>query len=261
VAAVPAEQTADVPALLLSGESDLRTPSEDAARVAARLPRARHLVVSRIGHSVLTNDFSGCATYALRLFFAERLVSARCPPREQLPQDFFAFLDELFATARSVPTRVAPMSLDQVSEAPSLRGRAGRTVTAARLTLADAITQRVYALGSGVRRIGGLRAGRMSTAGRLDRYSYIPGVELSGVASGRARQRVRVAGRAALRGALVFDAKRHVVTGRLGGRRIRAPHASTRLETEVRKLFERTRRLQLRRHGDVAVSCCVEPSR
>jgi hypothetical protein len=101
----------------------------------------------------------------------------------------------------------------------------------------------------------------MSAAGRLDRYSYIPGVELSGVASGRARQRVRVTGRAALRGALLFDATRHTVTGRLGDRQIRARLAPTPLETEVRKLFRRTRRLQPRRHGDVAVSCCVEPSR
>jgi pimeloyl-ACP methyl ester carboxylesterase len=248
-AAIPAQQMPDVPALLLSGESDLRTPSEEAAEIAARLPRASHVVVPRIGHSVLTNDFSGCATYALRLFFAQRSASARCPSRIQLPQDFFSFLDELFATARSVPTPVAPLSLDQVSEAPGLGGRAARTVTAARLTLADAIMQRIYALGSGVLRIGGLRAGRMSAGGRLDRYSYIAGVELSGVASGRARQRVRVTGQAALRGALVFDAERHLVTGRLGGRRIRAPLASTPLETEVRKLFRQTRRLQPRPGG------------
>ena len=67
-----------VPALLLAGEQDLRTPLEGARAVAARLPRARLLRVRDTGHSVLGTDVSGCAARAMRNFFANRRVARAC---------------------------------------------------------------------------------------------------------------------------------------------------------------------------------------
>ena len=58
----------DVPVLVLSGRSDLRTPQEDARRIAAQYPAARFLSVPDVGHSVLTSDTSGCALEAVEAF-------------------------------------------------------------------------------------------------------------------------------------------------------------------------------------------------
>ena len=49
----------DVPALLLQGEEDLRTPPSASAAVAARLPQAQRVVVPGVGHAVVAADFSG----------------------------------------------------------------------------------------------------------------------------------------------------------------------------------------------------------
>jgi pimeloyl-ACP methyl ester carboxylesterase len=54
----------DVPVLLLEGEDDLRTPVENARRVAAQFPRSRLLVAGETGHSALGADASGCTDAA-----------------------------------------------------------------------------------------------------------------------------------------------------------------------------------------------------
>jgi hypothetical protein len=56
------------PALILAGREDLRTPLEDQRRAALQLPRARVVAVPDVGHSVLGNDVTGCATKALAAF-------------------------------------------------------------------------------------------------------------------------------------------------------------------------------------------------
>ena len=69
----------DVPVLLLEGEDDLRTPVENARRVAAGFPRARLLVAPGTGHSALGGDVSGCTTVAFGRFMQGAPFSTRCP--------------------------------------------------------------------------------------------------------------------------------------------------------------------------------------
>jgi pimeloyl-ACP methyl ester carboxylesterase len=58
-----------LPALVLSGELDLRTPLESARALAAALP-ARLVVERGVGHSVLGADPAGCAGPATAAFLA-----------------------------------------------------------------------------------------------------------------------------------------------------------------------------------------------
>ena len=82
---------------------------------------------------------------------------------------------------------------------------------------------------------------------RLDRYSYVPGVWVSGRLGDLTRPRLhlRVGGRLAARGRLTFQLKGDLITGRLGGRRVRL-----RLTRDIREavggLYEL--RSALRRH-------------
>jgi pimeloyl-ACP methyl ester carboxylesterase len=225
----------DVPTLILSGEDDLRTPSENAAGVAAQLPRATHLIVRGVGHSVLGNDLSLCAARAVRLFFADQPVASSCPHLEDLPfdqlEDVVAGLEILQAFS---PTPIPPASLSDVPRASGVRGRAGRTLSAAELTLIDVTTQQFFRFGDN-RPIGGLRSGRTRANGALDRYSFVPGVAVSEKASRalfRPVERVRVSGKAAAHGVLVFNTRKNRITGRLGARRIRV-----RFFGQLRQLF------------------------
>jgi pimeloyl-ACP methyl ester carboxylesterase len=70
VAAAPPLPTT-VPALVLSGNLDLRTPLENARQLAAAL-HGRVVVEQGVGHGVLGRDFNGCATPAVEAFLADR---------------------------------------------------------------------------------------------------------------------------------------------------------------------------------------------
>ena len=117
---------------------------------------------------------------------------------------------------------------------PQVGGRRGRTVTAVGLTLADALDQLLSAsllarFEQSVLRVGGLRAGYVRAGEEtLDLHGvvYVPGVRLRGriVFSNRPHGVLRVSGRAAARGRLVFR-RDGSVTGRLGGRRVRVSAA------------------------------------
>lgn len=220
----------NVPALLLSGGADLRTPSEEARRLAAMLPRATALTVPFVGHSVLVNDLSECGTRALRRFFADQPIAPRCPRRGTQ-------LGEFFSRVFYAPTAVPPRRLAEVPRAKGVPGPAGRTLAAVRLTLEDVFRQLLHSfdvlLTGRFHGIGGLRGGRFAARG-LDRYSYIPGVEISSITS-RPRPptgdglsdflpalRLRVTGKAAARGSLVFDVIKGRISGRLGDRRVRS---------------------------------------
>jgi hypothetical protein len=227
-----------VPALLLSGESDLRTPSEEAKRVAALLPRATTLTVPSAGHSVLVNDLSNCAARAVRRLFSDQPNSATCPPQRP---DFV----ELFVKTFFAPTPLPPASISKVPRAKGVPGLAGRTVTAVELTVADLGQQLIYSfvqlLSGRFHGMGGLRGGRLSGSGDLERYSYVPGVELSTTPEQKRKRRappddlseldlrdilaplrLRVTGEAAARGIVVLDLIKGKISGRLGGRRVRA---------------------------------------
>ena len=71
----------DVPALLLGGGLDLRTPVENARATAAELPHASVVEVDGTGHDVLDTDATGCATVALERFAAGRRVGRPCRGR------------------------------------------------------------------------------------------------------------------------------------------------------------------------------------
>ena len=76
--ALPAA-TPDVPALILNGREDLRTPLEEARAVQATLPSSRLLSIRGVGHSVVGTDPSGCARRALRAFLRARAIPSSCP--------------------------------------------------------------------------------------------------------------------------------------------------------------------------------------
>ncbi|MDW5593687.1 alpha/beta hydrolase, partial [Conexibacter stalactiti] len=216
----------DVPALLLAGEADLRTPREDAAAVAAQLPRGRLLAVPQVGHSVLSwADDDSCQGRALRRFL--RGASVRdCPRptgRTQLP-----------------PTRLAPASFDTLVPAAGLPPRVGRTVAALRETYDDLQERSLVTVIQFMDSDwdiddprqptigwGGLRGGRATFDSRVHAHGYevVPGVRVTGIGRQLAEDSIeytytlRVWGPAAARGTVRVDAER--IVGRLGGRAVR----------------------------------------
>jgi pimeloyl-ACP methyl ester carboxylesterase len=204
----------DVPALLVSGEDDLRTPVETATAVARRLPRATVVAVPDVGHSALDWDNAGCARRALREFFADRPV---LPCRSR---------------PRSNPLEaLAPSALSQLQPARGVPGDAGRTLTGVRRTLQDAGVQLEMALASAPvsayrNGVPGLRGGRTKLKYfglELERLEYVPGLKLTGELRGDSFSRgyVRIFGAAAAKGRLRL--RRGILRGRLGGRRVRLP--------------------------------------
>jgi pimeloyl-ACP methyl ester carboxylesterase len=203
----------DVPVLVISGTQDLRTPLEDARRIAGQWPHAQLLKVPAVGHSVVGSDSSGCAARSVRRFLRNARVPRVCPPG-----------------ARLQPAPIDPTSLRAVAPAP------GRTLAAVRRTYQDALH---FYFAVFIQQLsddpesdtlpgfaaGGLRSGYIRFADNraaLHHLGYVPGVEVSG----RLRSVLilpdgvlRIHGRAAARGTLrVRDGE---LSGRLGGKRVR----------------------------------------
>jgi pimeloyl-ACP methyl ester carboxylesterase len=248
--ATPLGPPPDVPVLVLSGSTDLRTPTEDAQRVAALSPQASLVQVPGAGHSVLSG--SACAQRAVRAFFADA-TPAPCPA--------------LRHPLRPAPT--PPLSLAEVPRERGVPGRAGRTATAIGLTIDDAETASELALltgrfdlslGPGFEiRVPGLRSGDIRLAVAIPRdvgsveellakgltirlhydgVEYVPGVRIDGafasvytgsqlkrILDGRparsvTRGTLRVAGGVATHGTLTATASGSLV-GKLGGHRVR----------------------------------------
>jgi pimeloyl-ACP methyl ester carboxylesterase len=222
----------DVPVLLLEGDQDLRTPVENARRVAAQFPQAKLLVARDTGHDAFDADLTLCAEEAVKRFFSGRRPPGRCPDPQLLR-----------------PTKPLPRSLRALRPLRGEPGRRGRTLRAVGVTLRDMgeqaafqffvrVTQLLEDLESGdFSRLGalfepfgvpGLRGGRGITSIdterlRLRRVLVVPGVRVSGKIDslfGRMHGRLRVRGRAAARGRIRLSRK-GLVTGRLGGRRVR----------------------------------------
>jgi pimeloyl-ACP methyl ester carboxylesterase len=201
-----------VPTLIFSGDDDLRTPQEDAAKLASELPKATLVRVPDTGHSVLGSDLSNCSTRALRNFFRGQ------PPSAAACRD----LGELLP-----PSPVPPRSLARLPRVRGFDARTGRTLLAARLTLADLFEHAVDALlfssdGLTIAPVGGLRAGYFdagAAALRLHGYSWVPGVTLSGKVPLRGTARITVGGSAATHGFLRIT-ERGRVTGKLGGHKV-----------------------------------------
>jgi len=204
-----------VPTLILSGGSDLRTPFEDAASVAARLPGAALVAVPFTGHSVVTSDLSGtdCATNAIASFFAGTPIAQCAAAPQTIP-----------------PSRIAPTRLSRV------RGRTKelKTVAAASAPVNDVRLQFLgdeIAVGratpSGAK-VAGLRSGHATATSRgfnLRRVEFVPGVTVNGfVPLQPATTTLTISGRSAPHGKLTFHPG-GTVTGRLGGRKVSASAA------------------------------------
>ena len=200
-----------VPTLILSGGGDLRTPTEDAQRLAARLPAPpQFLAVPWVGHSVLGSEIAkeACAARALAAFFGGAPIPG--------------------CTTASAPISVAARPAARLSgqrTVASLRGRLGRTVGAALDTVTDLRRQVLYeALERGrmPRRVGALRGGYATVENgnlRLRAARYVGGVRVSGQAPRNGDIRLRVSGGGALRGTVTVSADMLRIRGRLGGRR------------------------------------------
>jgi pimeloyl-ACP methyl ester carboxylesterase len=214
LAAPSADPLPDVPALLLSGRLDTRTPVENSRKLLPSLPHGQLLTVAGTGHDVLDSDITGCAARALRRFAAGLKIGTPCQGR---------------SNAVTVLAR-PPRSVSDYRSAPGVGGARGRVLSAALDTLVDAQITALQTLYAGFSRVqgGGLRRGTFSASRAVDRlrlhgYSYVPGVAVTGVvratdAGGRGT--LTVNGPGGIDGHLALQAH-GVVTGLLGGRRVR----------------------------------------
>jgi pimeloyl-ACP methyl ester carboxylesterase len=210
----------DVPALLLAGTHDLRTPVADARAVAAELPRARLLVVGGVGHSVLTSG-PRCVSRAVLQFLAGRR-SGSCA-----------------GVPGPAPDRPAPASLADVG--PAGTPRPARLLEAARLTVEDAVRRlptayastATWAPGGFAVRAGGLRSGRFTAYAKklvLERVVYVPGVTVDGEIEGSVHPTFatirRAHGTLHVRGPGVsgtLTLRNEVLFGTVGGARVAMP--------------------------------------
>jgi hypothetical protein len=202
----------DVPALLLGGRLDTRTPFENARATAHELPHATLVALKGSGHDALDSDITGCTALALARFIDDVAVGHPC-----LGQDNGVH-----------PTPLPPRSLKDFRSAPGVGGTRGREVFAVLDTLTDARLSALQALFAGLQvRGGGLRGGSFSAEAsfdgrlRLHGYAFVPGLDVTGSLStseGVISGTVRVSG--AAHGTLKVS-RRGTVTGVLGGRRVR----------------------------------------
>jgi pimeloyl-ACP methyl ester carboxylesterase len=210
----PAGSLPDVPVLMLSGQMDLRTPVETARSAASDWPHAQVLTIPDTGHSVLTADYSGCATRAAARFLRGQAVARRCT---RAARYFYA-----------LPP--APRALSDLRAARGVPGRLGRAINAAQATLFDVTVQLVSSLLTARDlhlRGGGLRGGRWSIdlSGRrpvlrLTRVEFIPGVFVSGTERDLGRRGalsvLHLSGPGTPDGVVRIGKKR--ISGRLGGK-------------------------------------------
>jgi pimeloyl-ACP methyl ester carboxylesterase len=201
----PAGPLPDVPALILSGGQDLRTPTEDARSVAALLPHAQLLRVPYTGHSVVGSDLSGCAKDAVAAFFA----GSRLNPCQAAINHF-------------PPAPLAPTRFSAVPPVHGLGGVRARTITAVVDSILDARrTVLELALDFGELPVGvsfgGLRGGSltMTRAGaQLSRFSYVPGVRLSGlIPTGILLRNRGAAGDLSVGGSAAAGGRLHIAAG------------------------------------------------
>jgi len=202
----------DVPALLLGGRLDTRTPVENAFATQRELPHAAVVPLKGSGHDTLDSDVTGCTARALALFTARLAVGHPC-----LGKDNGVF-----------PAPLPPRSLKDFRSAPSVGGTRGRVLFAVLDTAADSRMTALQLLFAGLDvRGGGLHGGSFSGQSALDGalrlrdYAYVPGLRVTGtlrVSEGTLAGTVRVSGKA--HGTLKLD-RRGGATGVLGGRHVR----------------------------------------
>lgn len=207
----PTAPLPDVPALVMNGLADVRTPVEDAFAVAQQLPRATVVRIPHQGHSVLVQE---CARGALTAFLAGRNVSGNACRGQRTPD--------------ALPlTPVPPRTLGAVGpRGGSPRAKAEQSIRAVRLSIRDAGL--ALSLAGETTRAPGLRAGTVSISSqpsavtlRLRGYGYVPGLRVDGrveIGGEHWRGTLKVSGSAAARGTLTV--RDGVARGRLGGVRV-----------------------------------------
>jgi pimeloyl-ACP methyl ester carboxylesterase len=225
----------DVPTLILSGADDLRTPTANAREVAAQIPDAHLLVVPNTGHAVLEDEPTSCARKALQAMFTGGVGVHSIKPCPASPPP-----------ALLRPTPLAPSGLAEVPPAHGYHGRAGRTLAAVRLTIADAARQLAGKLleaggSSGGGSGGGLDSGGLHSGwvglgpGGLSfhDYSYIPGVTLSGTIHSE-HATLHIGGHAGADGVLHLGTH-HLLVGELEGQRVQVRASAPNVQaSEVR---------------------------
>jgi pimeloyl-ACP methyl ester carboxylesterase len=217
---LPTGRLPAVPALILQGESDLRTSVASGREVAARLPHVRFLTIPFVGHDVLGTDDSNCSLRAVAAFYGGKRVKSCDHVSNSYP-----------------PRPVAPTRLADVRPAAGIAGIAGRVLAAVQLTVRDGFEQAdpgIFAY-DGLTAAGGLRGGsyRLRSRGlELERNVFVPGVAVSGLVPRRGAARLTVSG--TLSGTLTFS-HNGGVTGRLGGHAL-SGHAPLVRETAGQRL-------------------------
>ena len=203
----------DVPAILLGGREDLRTPYENAQATAKELPQASLVALKGSGHDVLDSDITGCSARALGRFAAGQAVGTPCAAKDNGVS----------------PLPIPPRALTDFRSAPGVGGDRGRVLFATLDTASDARASALETLFSGLDvRGGGLYGGRFSGEASLEgalslrRYAYVPGVKVTGrlrtSQAGQLRGTVSISGKQS--GRLTLDG-RGGAHGRLGGRSVR----------------------------------------
>jgi pimeloyl-ACP methyl ester carboxylesterase len=161
---VAAKPYPNVPALVLSGGFDMRTPTEGAQSVVSQFPQGHLVVVPGVGHSVTTADPSFCADFAVRDWIASGTVPAATCPRPK-------FL-------------VAPLAADPPASTPRhLSAKASFALAAKTLREAEAAWLMLDEAPP-FRAVAGLDHGKLVPAGangfKLVGYGIAPGVTISG---------------------------------------------------------------------------------
>jgi pimeloyl-ACP methyl ester carboxylesterase len=203
----------DVPALLLGGRLDTRTPVENALALAKELPHSSVVTLRGSGHDVLDGDVTGCSARALTRFILGMPVGTPCADKDNGVS----------------PIPLPPRALSDFRRAPGVAGDRGRALFGVLDTAIDARLSALQALFAGVNvRGGGLRGGSYSGAAALDgdvrlrRYAYVPGLRVTGTlktSTGRISGTLRVEGKD-VSGRLTLD-RRGGARGVLGGRPVR----------------------------------------
>ncbi len=204
----------NVPVLVFEGERDLRTPLSNGAALAARFPQGHLVTVPGVGHSVLGTDLTSCAQNAVLTWLSGGVPPSRCPRSPLLVNPIGPFP----ASVASLGSRVRGRTLVAVS----------KTVREAAASWAGALTGF-----SGPHAIAGLYGGALRISGTtftLNRYSLVPGVQVSGsfqlyrpdtgaILPARFVGSARVLGAKAAHGRLSVGPK--VLSGILGGQHVR----------------------------------------
>jgi pimeloyl-ACP methyl ester carboxylesterase len=217
----------NVPALILSGEQDLRTPTSSALHVASLIPDAQMVLVPFTGHSVIGSDLTHCASQAVSAFFAGALVQP-CGPTSN----------------KFTPTPITPTRLASVRPPAALGGRAGQTLVAVLDALIDLNRQIIGAtlqanqeLPSGAG-FGGLHGGYARLTPHsvtLHDFSFVAGVQMTGTFAirngGLLPSTIRVTGAEAAGGTVRTGSGIKQITGTLGGRHFSVTSAKVRVSS------------------------------